>query len=124
MLNWRDAAAANRAKEAIEVARAVGESSIEAHAASTLALTLASLGDEPEAIRMMDASATLTELRADDDNVWRLWVNRVYLLYSLGHAEDAAAAAGQAAMRCVCTVWPAVRTCTSPPTRRWHGLLG
>ena len=95
MLNWWGAAAAQRAQEAIEVAREVGAIAAEAHALNTLSLATCWLGDEPAAVAAMQESARLTERSGDYDNVVRLWVNRSELLFTLDRVEEAAAVARQ-----------------------------
>jgi DNA-binding CsgD family transcriptional regulator len=95
MLNWRETAAARVAQEAIDAARQVGAVAVEANALNTLALAKCWLGDEVGALSAMDESARLTERSGDDDNVGRLWVNRVELLFTLCRVEEAAAAARQ-----------------------------
>jgi DNA-binding CsgD family transcriptional regulator len=62
----------------------------------TLAMVCAAQGDEAAALSAMDESARLTERSGDDENLLRLWHNRVYWLFALGHLEAAAAAAAQA----------------------------
>jgi DNA-binding CsgD family transcriptional regulator/tetratricopeptide (TPR) repeat protein len=101
MLHWRDTAAARRALEAIDAARRAGAVAVEAHALSTLALAKGYQGDEAAALAAMEQSARLTERTDDDENIWRLSVNRVYLLFGLGHLQEAAAIApqGRAALR-------------------------
>jgi DNA-binding CsgD family transcriptional regulator len=95
MLNWLDSAAARVAQEAIDTARHVGAVSVEAHALNTLAMARCWLGDEPGALSAMDESARLTERSADADNVARLWVNRMELLYTVCRVDEAAAVARQ-----------------------------
>jgi DNA-binding CsgD family transcriptional regulator len=101
MQHWRDTAAAQRAQDAVDAARRVGAVAVEAHALCTLALAQGYLGDEGAALSAMDESARLIEHSRDDDNLWRLWVNRLWLLVTLGHIEAAAVVAsrGHAAMR-------------------------
>jgi tetratricopeptide (TPR) repeat protein len=95
MLNWLDAPAAQFAQEAIDAARRVGAVAVEAHALNTLALARCWMGDEPGALSAMDESARLTERSGDADNVARLWVNRVELLFTLCRVDEAATAARQ-----------------------------
>jgi DNA-binding CsgD family transcriptional regulator len=95
MLHWLDEAALQRALQAIDAARRAEAVAVEAHALSTLALAKGYQGDEPGALAAMEQSARLTERTRDDENIWRLWVNRVYLLVGLGRLEEAAALAPQ-----------------------------
>jgi DNA-binding CsgD family transcriptional regulator/tetratricopeptide (TPR) repeat protein len=95
MLNWLDTAAARVAQEAIDAARQVKAVAVEAHALNTLSLAKCWLGDEPGALSAMDESARLTERSGDDDDVGRLWVNRVELLFTLCRVEEAATVARQ-----------------------------
>ncbi len=100
MLNWRDTAAARRAQEAIDAAREVGAVAVEAHALNTLAEAKEFLGYEAAALSLMEQSARLTERSDDDDNVGddnvgRLWTNRVDLLFAVGSIEESAAVARQ-----------------------------
>ena len=95
MLNWLDAPAARFAQEALDAARQVGAVVVEAHALNTLAMAKCWMGDEPGALSAMDESARLTERSGDDDNVARLWVNRMELLFTLCQVDEAAAVARQ-----------------------------
>ena len=95
MLNWLDTAAARLAQEAIDAARQVGAVAVEAHALNTLAMAKCWMGDEPGALSAMEESARLTEPSGDDDNIGRLWVNRVELLFTLCRLDEAAAVARQ-----------------------------
>jgi hypothetical protein len=91
MLNWLDTAAAQVAQEAIDAARQVEAVAVEANALNTLALAKCWLGDEHGALSAMDESARLTERSGgDDDDVGRLWINRVELLFTLCRVEEAA----------------------------------
>ena len=93
--------AAERAREAIDVARQVGAITVEANALTTLADAEASLGDEAAALTAFGDAARLTEVEGDVENTSRLWVNRTYALFGLGLIEDAAAVPpeARAAMR-------------------------
>jgi DNA-binding NarL/FixJ family response regulator len=93
MLNWLDTAAARFAQEAVDAARQVGAVAVEAHALNTLALAKCWMGDQPGALSAMDESARLTKRSGDEDNVARLWVNRMELLFTLCCVEEAAAVA-------------------------------
>jgi tetratricopeptide (TPR) repeat protein len=95
MLNWLDTVAARLAEEAIDAARQVGAVAVEADALNTLALARCWMGDAPGALSAMEESARLTERSGDDDNVARLWVNRMELLYTLCRVDEAATAARQ-----------------------------
>jgi DNA-binding CsgD family transcriptional regulator/tetratricopeptide (TPR) repeat protein len=93
--------AAERAREAIDVARQVGATAVEADALTTLADAEASLGYEAAALTGFEDAARLTEVEGDIENTSRLWVNRIYALFGLGLIEEAAAVPpeAQAAMR-------------------------
>ncbi len=93
--------AAERAREAIDVARQVGAITVEANTLTTLADAEASLGDEAAALTAFGDAARLTEVEGDVENTSRLWVNRTYALFGLGLIEDAAAVPpeARAAMR-------------------------
>ena len=95
MLNWLDAPAARFAQDAIDAARQVGAVAVEAHALNTLAMAKCWMGDEAGSLAAMDESARLTERSGDDDNVSRLWVNRMELLFTLCHVDEAATVARQ-----------------------------
>jgi DNA-binding NarL/FixJ family response regulator len=95
MLHWIDTVAAQRAAEAIDVARQVGAVAAEAHALNTLAIEKGWMGDEAAALVAMDESARLSERSGDDENIARLWVNHTDLLLSLGDLETAASVARQ-----------------------------
>ena len=97
MLHWIDTAAAQRAEEAIDVARQVGAVAAEAHALNTLAIELGVQGDEAAALQAMEESARLSERSGDDENIARLWNNHTNLLLCLGDLETAASVAGQGA---------------------------
>ncbi len=94
-LMWLDDRASARAREAIAVARDVGAVAVQAHALTTLAVAEGHRGDEREALAALDEAARLTRGTADDENIWRLWVNQAYVLFGLGRLEAAAAAVPQ-----------------------------
>jgi DNA-binding CsgD family transcriptional regulator len=95
MLNWRSTPAARLAQEAVDAAREVGAVAVEAHALNTLAMARCWIGDETGALSAMEHSARLTERGADADNIARLWINRMELLYTLCRVDEAAAVARQ-----------------------------
>jgi DNA-binding CsgD family transcriptional regulator len=95
MLHWIDTAAAQRAEEAIDVARRVGAVAAEAHALNTLAVEKGWMGEEAAALDAMAESARLSERSGDDENIARLWVNHTDLLLSLGDLEAAASVGRQ-----------------------------
>ena len=87
--------AAERAREAIDMARRVGATTVEANALATLGAAEADRGDEAAALAAFEDAARLPEVEGDTEATSRLWVNRAYALFGLGFIEDAALVAAE-----------------------------
>lgn len=88
MLVSRYAGAIERCEEAIEIARALGERSTEAHALCTLAPAAAFMGDADKAETLLVQARTIAEEIGDAQNLGRSYVNLSTVLAIAGRSED------------------------------------
>jgi DNA-binding CsgD family transcriptional regulator len=75
MLLDRNAEAIVRCRDAIEVARAVGDRAIEGHATNTVGTSLGALGHTDEAVELLQAAAVIADEVRDADDRLRADVN-------------------------------------------------
>jgi DNA-binding CsgD family transcriptional regulator/tetratricopeptide (TPR) repeat protein len=85
----RHAEAVRQCDEAIEIARAVGDTASEGHAANTLGTALAQLGRATEGIDYLRTALALADRRGDPDDLLRAHYNLFWPLMSLGRSKEA-----------------------------------
>jgi DNA-binding CsgD family transcriptional regulator/tetratricopeptide (TPR) repeat protein len=88
MLNGRLRESAGFAREAIDIARAVGDRSAEAHALNTLGVDLAGLGAREEGIELLRDSLAIHEELGEAGHVHRGYVNLSDVLDQSGRVEE------------------------------------
>jgi DNA-binding CsgD family transcriptional regulator/tetratricopeptide (TPR) repeat protein len=77
------------AEQAIEIARAVGDRAVEAHALNTMGVDIASLGDRERGIAALRESLAIEQELGPSDNLHRSYTNLADLLDQDGAVEDA-----------------------------------
>jgi DNA-binding CsgD family transcriptional regulator len=90
MLNSRYQESAQRAQEAIALAREVGAVREHSHALCTLGVDLSMLGDLPAAIQTLKESLSLAEQIGNLEEICRSYTNLSSVLDVAGHLEEAA----------------------------------
>ena len=89
MLNGHPGDSAELAREAIEIARAVGARDVEAHALNTLGVDIATLGGRDEGIELLRRSLALEQELGEMDHIHRAYVNLSDVLDQAGRVEEA-----------------------------------
>jgi DNA-binding CsgD family transcriptional regulator/tetratricopeptide (TPR) repeat protein len=77
------------AEEALEIARAVGDRSVEAHALNTLGVDIGSLGDRERGIALLRESLAIEQELGVSDNLHRTYTNLADILDQDGRIEEA-----------------------------------
>jgi DNA-binding CsgD family transcriptional regulator len=78
-----------RARTALEVARAVGARDVEGHALNTLGCCRSNLGYGDEAIELIRESVAIAEDVGSPDDLNRAYSNLTHVLFNVGRLEDA-----------------------------------
>jgi DNA-binding CsgD family transcriptional regulator/tetratricopeptide (TPR) repeat protein len=77
------------AEQALEIARAVGDRSVEAHALNTLGVDIGSLGDRERGIALLREALAIEQELGVSDNLHRTYTNLADILDQDGRVEEA-----------------------------------